>query len=258
MNAEEELETELWHARLGHVAISRLESIVKVCDGVPKKLVASVNDMKLCNGCIKGKMSVDKFPSNVRGHVKTTSVLQIVHTDVMGPMSVNSQGKARYALTFIDDYSHFVILSNTDLNLLPVATVNTVQQPIREQLPVERRPPLPPPTEQQHLGYERELSDAIVFRPSVKGRLVVRNHVQSTQVDGSEGRQLVVRQRYDDWTNEPEPKRSRLQLTEKAHLLEEVPNSYREALSSDKKNEWEEAINREFYSLALHSFLFPI
>ncbi|KAI9915900.1 hypothetical protein PsorP6_007958 [Peronosclerospora sorghi] len=91
MNAEEERETELWHDRLGHVASSRLESIVQVCDGVPKKLVASVNDMKLCDGCIKGKMSVDKFPSNVRGHAKTTSVLRLVHTDVMGPMSVNSQ-----------------------------------------------------------------------------------------------------------------------------------------------------------------------
>ncbi|KAI9909323.1 hypothetical protein PsorP6_014591 [Peronosclerospora sorghi] len=103
-------ETANEHARLGHVASSRLESIVKVCDGVPKKLVASVNDMKLCDGCIKGKMSVDKFPSNVRGHVKTTSVLQLVHTDVMGPMNVNSQGKDRYALTFIDDYSHFVVI----------------------------------------------------------------------------------------------------------------------------------------------------
>ncbi|KAI9909911.1 hypothetical protein PsorP6_010997 [Peronosclerospora sorghi] len=39
------------------------------------------------------------------------------------------------------------IPSNTDLNLLPVATVNTVQQPIREQLSVERRTQLPPPTE---------------------------------------------------------------------------------------------------------------
>ncbi|KAI9923211.1 hypothetical protein PsorP6_001892 [Peronosclerospora sorghi] len=98
MDSEEERDTELWHARLGHVASSRLESIVKVCDGLPNKLVASVNDMKLCDGCIKGKMSVDKFPSN------------LVHTDVMGPMSVNSQGKARYALTFIDDYSHFVVI----------------------------------------------------------------------------------------------------------------------------------------------------
>ncbi|KAI9906213.1 hypothetical protein PsorP6_016367 [Peronosclerospora sorghi] len=86
-------------------------------------------------------------------------------------------------------------------------------------MPVERRQQLPPPTEQQQLEYE------------------LRNPVQSTQVDGSEGRQLVVRQRYDDWTNEPEPKRSRLQLTEQANLLEEVPNSYREALSSDNKNE---------------------
>ncbi|KAI9917866.1 hypothetical protein PsorP6_013182 [Peronosclerospora sorghi] len=217
MNAEEERETELWHARLGHVASSRLESIVKVCGGVPKKLVASVNDMKLCDGCIKGKMSVDKFPSNVRGHVKTTSVLQLVHTDVMGPMTDSEMMEvdevARDNMEVDEEGYDSVptvreqIPSNTDLNLLPVATVNTLQQPIREQVTVERRPQLPPPTEQQQLGYKRELSDAIVFLPPVEGRLVVRNPVQSTQVDGSEGRQLVVRKRYDDWTNEPEPKR---------------------------------------------------
>ncbi|KAI9920420.1 hypothetical protein PsorP6_015391 [Peronosclerospora sorghi] len=67
--------------------------------------------------------------------------------------------------------------SNNYLNLLPVATVNTVQQPIREQMPVERRPQLPPSTEQQQLGYERELSDAIVFRPPIEGLLVFRRQV---------------------------------------------------------------------------------
>ncbi|KAI9917359.1 hypothetical protein PsorP6_012981 [Peronosclerospora sorghi] len=55
INAEEERETDMWHARLRHVTISRLKSIVKVCDGVPKKLVASVNDMNLCDGCIKAR-----------------------------------------------------------------------------------------------------------------------------------------------------------------------------------------------------------
>ncbi|KAI9917297.1 hypothetical protein PsorP6_012622 [Peronosclerospora sorghi] len=214
MNAEGERETELWHARLGHVASSRLESIVKVCDGVLKKLVASVNDMKLCDGEM---MEVDE--------------------DARYNMEVDEEGYDSVPTV------REQIPSNTDLNLLPVATVNTLQQPIREQLPVERRPQIPPPTEQQQLGYKREFSDAIVFRPPVEGRLVVRNPLQSTQVDGSEGIQLVVRQRCDDWTNEPEPKGSRIQLTEQANLLEEVPNSYREALSSDNKNEWKEAKN---------------
>ncbi|KAI9907404.1 hypothetical protein PsorP6_016308 [Peronosclerospora sorghi] len=57
MNAEEERKTELWHARLGHVASSRLEIIVKVCDGVPKKLVAEMMEV---DEDARGNMEVDE------------------------------------------------------------------------------------------------------------------------------------------------------------------------------------------------------
>ncbi|KAI9918480.1 hypothetical protein PsorP6_012006 [Peronosclerospora sorghi] len=105
MNAEEERETELWHALLGHVASSRLESIVKVCDGVPKKLVASVKGMKLSD-----------------------SEMMEVDDDARDNMEVDEEGYDSVPTV------REQIPSNTDLNLLPVATVNTMQQPIREQL----------------------------------------------------------------------------------------------------------------------------
>ena len=34
-------------------------------------------------------------------------VLELVHSDVAGPFPVPSFGKSHYALTFIDDYSHY-------------------------------------------------------------------------------------------------------------------------------------------------------
>ncbi|KAI9912303.1 hypothetical protein PsorP6_009827 [Peronosclerospora sorghi] len=73
------------------------------------------------------------------------------------------------------------IQSNNDLNLLPVDTVNTVQQPIREQLPVERRPQLPPPTEQQQHGMALS---CMVQLPLTLSILVLNQHstlLMSTQ-----------------------------------------------------------------------------
>ena len=38
---------------------------------------------------------------------RAQSLLDLVHSDVVGPFLVPSFGKSRYALTFIDDYSHY-------------------------------------------------------------------------------------------------------------------------------------------------------
>ena len=59
----------------------------------------------LCGGCMKGKLTVDRFP--YLSQTRTSSVL--VPTDVMGPMETNSKGDAKYALTFVDDHSRYVV-----------------------------------------------------------------------------------------------------------------------------------------------------
>ena len=41
--------------------------------------------------------------------MKTTSVLQVVHSDVMGPMETKSQRGARFVVTVLDDYSRYVV-----------------------------------------------------------------------------------------------------------------------------------------------------
>ena len=43
------------------------------------------------------------FPSD--GGTRATQVLELVHSDVCGPMKTLSFGGARYFVTFIDDFS---------------------------------------------------------------------------------------------------------------------------------------------------------
>ena len=62
--------------------------------------------LDFCEGCVEGKMSRKPFKP-VKG-IKSTEKLQIVHSDVCGPMSVESFNGHRYFVTFIDDYSRSV------------------------------------------------------------------------------------------------------------------------------------------------------
>jgi hypothetical protein len=41
---------------------------------------------------------------------RATAPLQLVHSDLCGPLSVPTPHGDRYFITFIDDYSRFVIL----------------------------------------------------------------------------------------------------------------------------------------------------
>ena len=63
----------------------------------------------ICEGSEKGKSHVNAFPKSDYGKLKTTSILQIVHSDIMGPMEIVSQGGAKYVIIYIDDYSRCVI-----------------------------------------------------------------------------------------------------------------------------------------------------
>ena len=97
-------EWELWHARLGHPSKDAQNNTQRSTKGIP---VVKQGIKTLCGGCMKGKQSVASFPS--RTLTKTSRVMEIVHTDVMGPMRTMSKGGSKYVLTFVDDYSRYVV-----------------------------------------------------------------------------------------------------------------------------------------------------
>ncbi|GMF58096.1 unnamed protein product [Phytophthora fragariaefolia] len=91
-------------ACLGHIPYKRYEQLLSMADGVPRIADDTSTDI-VCAGCCMGKMRADDFPRHPANLVKSTSVLELVHTDVMGPMQTRSYGGRTFAVTFIDDYS---------------------------------------------------------------------------------------------------------------------------------------------------------
>lgn len=99
--ANEQPNSMLWHRRLGHL---NFQSMCKMRDGAVLGINFDDNLVKLknCETCAAGKQCRFPFTKND----KTSSrVLELVHSDLCGPMETQSIGKAKYILTFVDDYS---------------------------------------------------------------------------------------------------------------------------------------------------------
>jgi len=92
--------TMLWHQRLGHIG----EKGLRILHG--KGMVEGMNnsslDFDFCENCVYGKQNRVSFPS---GGKRTKHILELVHSDVFGPMEVPSLGKSVYYVSFIDDFS---------------------------------------------------------------------------------------------------------------------------------------------------------
>ena len=56
----------------------------------------------VCRGCALGKYTKTAFPSN---DSRSEGVLQLIHSDLCGPMSSASLTGYEYYITFIDDFS---------------------------------------------------------------------------------------------------------------------------------------------------------
>jgi len=65
----------------------------------------------VCEACIEGKHQRTSFPKDEMTRV--SKLLELVHSNVCGPMKTTSRGGARYFVTFINDFSR-----KTDVHLL--------------------------------------------------------------------------------------------------------------------------------------------
>lgn len=95
-----------WHRVFGHRDIKAIDKMVK------KRMI----DIKIeqcncgdeCEICIEAKMTRKAFS---KSKARTTNdILELIHTDLCGPMRTQTPSGHRYILTFIDDYSRYTYI----------------------------------------------------------------------------------------------------------------------------------------------------
>lgn len=91
----------LWHRRFGHL---NYESIKKILSHDKEHKVNLSQNVEKYWTCVEGKQT--KLPHN-QHRIRAKQPLQLIHSDLIGPINPESYDKKKYVLTFVDDYTHF-------------------------------------------------------------------------------------------------------------------------------------------------------
>uniref|UniRef100_A0A1Y1MQF0 Endonuclease n=2 Tax=Photinus pyralis TaxID=7054 RepID=A0A1Y1MQF0_PHOPY len=91
-----------WHRRFAHLNFSSLRKLIrnKLVKGLDN---VQISEIEFCEPCVAGKMSKQSFGTRTR----SKNILEIVHSDICGPITPTSYDGNRYFITFIDDFSNF-------------------------------------------------------------------------------------------------------------------------------------------------------
>ncbi|CAI7910374.1 unnamed protein product [Closterium sp. NIES-54] len=98
-------QTLLWHHRLGHPSLPRLRGMHSrvLVSGLPRSLPPLLpSPAPPCLPCVKGRQRAAPHSSSFP---PTTAPLQTLHMDVWGPARICGQGRERYFLLVVDDYT---------------------------------------------------------------------------------------------------------------------------------------------------------
>jgi len=94
-----------WHLKYGHLNERDLK-LLKA-----KEMVRGINfdeneTLSDCKVCIQGKQT--KTPFNKKSNFRSKELLNLVHSDLFGPVDTPSLGGSKYCATFTDDKSRYV------------------------------------------------------------------------------------------------------------------------------------------------------
>jgi transposase InsO family protein len=90
----------MWHQRLGNIGEKGLRTLHN--KGMVEGMSNFTLDFDFYEHCIYGKHNRVRFPS---GATREKGILELIHSDVFGPILVPSLGKSVYYVSFIDDFS---------------------------------------------------------------------------------------------------------------------------------------------------------
>ena len=88
----------MWLKRLGHLNTTEV-----------KRTIFCMSNMKgTCEMCAMGKQESQPVPN--KSEKKTTKALELVYSDILGTFEVASLSGSKYAVTFIDEYTKYVVV----------------------------------------------------------------------------------------------------------------------------------------------------
>jgi hypothetical protein len=89
----DDIATYIWHCRLGHIGIKCMKKLHS--DGLLESI--DYESFETCEPCLMGKMTRTSFSGSMEW---AADLLEIIHTDVCGPMSVPVRGGYHYFVFF--------------------------------------------------------------------------------------------------------------------------------------------------------------
>ncbi|CAI7929593.1 unnamed protein product, partial [Closterium sp. NIES-54] len=126
----------LWHHRLGHPSLPRLRGMHSrlLVSGLPRSLPPLPSlPAPPCLPCVEGRQRDaphSSFPP-------TTAPLQTLHMDVWGPARISGQGRERYFLLVVDDYTRyttvFPLRSKGEVSAVLIPWIRAVCLQLRER-----------------------------------------------------------------------------------------------------------------------------
>ncbi|CAI7780756.1 unnamed protein product, partial [Closterium sp. NIES-53] len=135
--ATEPPQTLLWHHRLGHPSLPRLRGMHSrlLVSGLPRSLPPlPPSPAPPCLPCVEGRQHATPHSS---AFPPTTAPLQTLHMDVWGATRVSGQGRERYFLLVVDDYTRYTIVfpfrSKGEDSAVLIPWIRTVRLKLRER-----------------------------------------------------------------------------------------------------------------------------
>ncbi|CAN6560926.1 unnamed protein product [Malus baccata var. baccata] len=99
MRASVRQAAEIWHRRLGHLNMNALMQLQEhdMVTGLPGLRM----NFTVCEGCVIGKHFRDVFPKETNWRAELP--LELIYTDICGPMQTPTKAGNKYFITFTDD-----------------------------------------------------------------------------------------------------------------------------------------------------------
>lgn len=103
--ASKATQLELWHHKFAHLNEASLKQLLnkEMVRGLSFNKADTLQDCKIC---IQGKQT--STPFSKKSNFKSNTILELIHSDLFGPIEKESLGGSRYCATFTDDKSRYI------------------------------------------------------------------------------------------------------------------------------------------------------